>query len=136
MFHKLLRYSATSIGQRGLCSLQFSSSTKVAQVNLAFWSGNVYNSLCLSEFPNSLQTAPNSSMPSLLSLLLQVIHPLCFLCSVLMGGSVKHRLLSWTNPHPFASLLLPAMKIYTRCSQAHVSKSWTAMTYTAFYSFF
>ena len=31
--------------------------TKVAQVNLAFWSGNVYNSLCLSEFPNSLQTA-------------------------------------------------------------------------------
>ena len=58
MFPELLRYSATSIGQRGLCSLQFSSSTKVAQVNLAFWSGNVYNSLCLSEFPNSLQTAP------------------------------------------------------------------------------
>ena len=58
MFHELLRYSATSIGQRGLCSLQFSSSTKVAQVNLAFWSGNVYNSLCLSEFPNSFQTAP------------------------------------------------------------------------------
>ena len=58
MFHELLRYSATSIGQRGLCSLQFTSSTKVAQVNLAFWSGNVYNSLGLSEFPNSLQTAP------------------------------------------------------------------------------
>ena len=58
MFHELLRYSATSIGQRGLCSPQFSSSTKVAQVNLAFWSGNVYNSLCLSEFPNNLQTAP------------------------------------------------------------------------------
>ena len=59
MFHERLRYSATSLGQRGLCSLQFSSSTKVAQVNLAFWSGNVHNSLCLSEFPNNLQTAPN-----------------------------------------------------------------------------
>ena len=57
MFQELLRYSSTSIGQRGLCSFQFNTTSRSSQINLAFWSGNVYNCLCLSEFPNSLQPA-------------------------------------------------------------------------------
>ena len=76
----------TSIGQRGLCSLQFCSSPK-----LAFWSGNVYNCLCLSEFPNSLQ--PAIIVLAVISSFLSVTNDSPTVCSLLgFDGRVSKKL--------------------------------------------
>ena len=56
MFQELLRYSTSSISQNGQCSSQFNTSAMSFQSNLAFWSGNAYNCVCLAEFPNNLLT--------------------------------------------------------------------------------
>ena len=81
----------TSIGQRGLCSLQFCSSPKNSQVKLAFWSGNVYNCLCLSEFPNSLQ--PAIIVLAVISSFLSVTNDSPTVCSLLgFDGRVSKKL--------------------------------------------
>ena len=59
MFHGLLRYSTSSI---------FPILHHSHVFNLAFWSGNVYNCICLAEFQNSLLT-PKKALEILCSFL-------------------------------------------------------------------
>ena len=99
MFKELLRYSS-------MCSFQFNTTSKNSQINLAFWSaGNVYNCLCLSEFPNSLQ--PATKILEVISSFLAVTSDPPTLCSLLEFDGRVNKTLATELDQPTPVCIIP-----------------------------